>query len=118
MVATAKKIAESTEKYPVSGLSTAYLGDLLYSDFSKNAITRDVSEGVWQDSLNILESATGSLLVSGGNAYALPSPRANELMALFRRFCDEHGMLSDPDDCFRYLKELPERHRQLSMFDL
>ena len=72
MVATAKKIAESTEKYPVSGLSTAYLGDLLYSDFSKNAITRDVSEGVWQDSLNILESATGSLLVSGGNAYALP----------------------------------------------
>lgn len=72
MVSTAKKIAESAEKYPVSGLSTTYLGDLLYSDFSKNAITRDVSEGVWQDSLNILQSATGSLLVSGGNAYALP----------------------------------------------
>jgi hypothetical protein len=72
MVATAKKITESAEKYPVSGLATSYLGDLLYSDFSKNAVTRDISEGVWQDSLNILKSATGSLLVSGGNAYALP----------------------------------------------
>ena len=72
MVATAEKIAESTEKYPVSGLATSYLGDLLYSDFSKNAVTRDISQGVWQDSLNILKSATGSLLVTGGNAYALP----------------------------------------------
>jgi hypothetical protein len=72
MLGAAKKIAASAEKYPVSGLSTAYLGDILYSDFSKNATTRDVSESVWQDTLGILESATGSLLVSGGNAYALP----------------------------------------------
>ena len=72
MVATAKKITESADKYPVSGLATSYLGDLLYSDFSKNAVTRDISEAVWQDALNILQSATGSLLVSGGNAYALP----------------------------------------------
>ena len=69
---TAEKIAESAGKYSVSGLSTTYLGDLLYSDFSKNAITRDISESIWQDSLCILESATGSLLVAGGNAYALP----------------------------------------------
>lgn len=72
MVPTAEKIAASTQKYPVSGLSTAYLGDLLYSDFSKNAITRDRSEGIWQDSMAALEQAAGSLLVSGGNAYALP----------------------------------------------
>ena len=69
---TAEKIAESAGKYSVSGLSTTYLGDLLYSDFSKNAITRDISESIWQDSLGILESATGSLLVTGGNAYSLP----------------------------------------------
>ena len=51
MLTTAEKIAGSAAKYDVSGLSTAYLGDILYSDFSKNAITRDISESVWQDSL-------------------------------------------------------------------
>ena len=70
--ATAEKTAQSAAKYPLSGLSTTYLADLLYSDFSKYAITRDRAEAYWQDSLAALESATGHLLVSGGNAYALP----------------------------------------------
>lgn len=70
--ATAEKTAESAAKYPLSGLSTTYLADLLYSDFSKYAITRDRAEAYWQDSLAALESATGHLLVTGGNAYALP----------------------------------------------
>ena len=69
---TAEKTAQSAAKYPISGLSTTYLADLLYSDFSKYAITRDRAEAYWQDSLAALESATGHLLVSGGNAYALP----------------------------------------------
>ena len=53
-----------------------------------------------------------------GNAYEVPSPRAGELMRLFRRVCAENGILSDPSDCFRYLHELPERDRQVSVFDL
>ena len=52
-----------------------------------------------------------------GNAYALPSPNAAELTELLRRVCDRHGLLSTPEACFRYLEELPEKHRQLSMFD-
>ena len=52
-----------------------------------------------------------------GNAYELPSPNAEHLAALFRRTCAEHGILSTPEDCFRYLGTLPERKTQLSLFD-
>lgn len=53
-----------------------------------------------------------------GNAYALPSPKSNELMGLLRGFCRENGIISDPDACFAYIDALPERNTQLSMFDL
>ncbi len=52
-----------------------------------------------------------------GEAYDLPSPNANKLMSLFHRVCRENGILSNPDDCFRYISELPEQYPQLSMFD-
>ena len=52
-----------------------------------------------------------------GKAYELPSPNAEHLAALFRRTCAEHGILSTPEDCFRYLGTLPERKTQLSLFD-
>ncbi len=51
-----------------------------------------------------------------GNAYELPSPNAAALMALFRRICAENGILYKPDDCFSFLRELPEKHEQLSLF--
>jgi len=51
-----------------------------------------------------------------GNAYELPSPRAKELMELFRGFCAEHGILCEPEDCFRFMQELPERFPQMSLF--
>jgi aminotransferase len=53
-----------------------------------------------------------------GNAYELPSPRARELKKIFRGICEESGMMSEPDDCFRYMNELPERYTQMSMFDM
>ena len=53
-----------------------------------------------------------------GNAYALPSPKSNELMGLLRGFCRENGIISDPDACFAYIDEFPEKNTQLSMFDL
>ena len=53
-----------------------------------------------------------------GNAYNLPSPRAKELTQLFRKICRENGILFRPEDCFRYLNDLPERYEQMSIFDL
>ena len=44
-----------------------------------------------------------------GEAYDLPSPNAKKLMALFHKICRENGILSNPDDCFRYISELPEQ---------
>ena len=53
-----------------------------------------------------------------GNAYELPSPNAKKLKAVFRQICREHGILSTPDECFRYINELPEKYPQMSMFEL
>ena len=52
-----------------------------------------------------------------GNAYELPSPDARELTAIYRRICRQNNMMATPDECFRYLGELPERNTQLSLFD-
>ena len=51
-----------------------------------------------------------------GDAYVLPSPHAEELTKLFRRMCAENGMLSSPEDCFRFIRELPERYPQMKMW--
>ena len=53
---------------------------------------------------------------SYGDAYELPSPREAELMELLRRTCRANGILCTPDDCFAYLRALPEKHEQLSLF--
>ena len=53
-----------------------------------------------------------------GNTYELASPNSPELMELFTTTCKEHGILYRPDDCFRYLQELPEKYSQPSLFDL
>ncbi len=51
-----------------------------------------------------------------GNAYEVPSPNRDALMALFHDFCQAHGMLHDPRACFEWLAEFPEKNEQLSMF--
>ena len=51
-----------------------------------------------------------------GNAYNLPSPNERALMKIFREICGAHGMMSTPDECFRYLNALPEKDVQISMF--
>ena len=55
---------------------------------------------------------------SYGNAYELPSPHAKDLMALVRRICKENGIMYTPEDCFRYMRGLPEKQTQISIFDL
>ena len=53
-----------------------------------------------------------------GNAYELPSPKAKELTAVFKRICKNNNILSTPEDCFRFMRELPEKQTQMSIFDL
>ncbi len=53
-----------------------------------------------------------------GNAYELPSPNARRLTEIFQDICRANGMLSTPDECFRFMSELPEKDTQLSMFDM
>ena len=52
-----------------------------------------------------------------GNAYQLPSPNRDKLMKLFKLYCKEHGIISDPDKCFYSIADMPEKNVQLSLFD-
>lgn len=55
---------------------------------------------------------------SYGNAYELPSPNAKELTRLFHKICIENGIMSDPNECFKYMQELPDKYPQMTIFDL
>ncbi len=52
-----------------------------------------------------------------GNSYVLTSPRAKELMELFHGICKNNGILSDTNDCFRFMSDFPEMYPQISLFD-
>ena len=52
-----------------------------------------------------------------GNAYELPSPKNEELMALFHGFCQYYGIWHNNDQIFSYLRELDTQEgAQLSFF--
>ena len=51
-----------------------------------------------------------------GNAYNIPSPNERQLYKIFHEICSANSMMSTPDECFRYLNELPEKEIQVSMF--
>ncbi len=53
-----------------------------------------------------------------GNAYELPSPNAKELTDCFRSICRDNGIMCSPDECFRYMQELPDKYTQMSIFDI
>ncbi len=53
-----------------------------------------------------------------GNAYELASPKSNELWEVFYRILGESGMLVTPEECFAYMREMPEKYEQMSVFDL
>ena len=52
-----------------------------------------------------------------GNTYELPSPNNKALMSIFNKVCNENGIMSKAEDCFKYLRELPERYVQMSLFE-
>lgn len=50
-----------------------------------------------------------------GNAYEVNSPWNNELMNYFDEICEKYGILHTPDECFRYINEIPEKYEQLTL---
>lgn len=52
-----------------------------------------------------------------GDAYEVVSDNSDELMKVFHAECEKRGILHTPEDCFRYTSELPEKYRQMSIFD-
>jgi len=51
-----------------------------------------------------------------GNRYEVISADNERLMKLFRDECTAHGVMSDPDECFSYLREFPESIDQFSLY--
>ena len=51
------------------------------------------------------------------NAYELQSPRAGELKKIFQKICRENGILSSPEECFDFMNDMPDRYKQMSLFD-
>lgn len=53
-----------------------------------------------------------------GNSYEVISPDSERLMKIFHSTCEKYGIIHSPDECFRYIAEMPEKHSQLSLFDI
>ena len=53
-----------------------------------------------------------------GNAYELPSPNAGKLMKRFRKTCNNNGILSDPEACFQYIRQIPDKYQQMNLFGI
>ena len=51
-----------------------------------------------------------------GLSYEIESPNSKRLMEIFHEQCEKYGVLHHPDAVFNWLKELPEKSEQLSMF--
>lgn len=51
-----------------------------------------------------------------GNAYEVASPNSGRLMEIFDKTCRDNGIICDPDECFRFMNDLPDK--QISIFDL
>lgn len=52
-----------------------------------------------------------------GNVYEVNSADNTRLMKLFHTTCEQHGILHTPDECFRYIAQMPEKSDQLSLFE-
>ena len=52
-----------------------------------------------------------------GNAYEVNSPDNAKPMNIFHMECEKYGVIHDPEECFRYIADLPESKTQFSLFD-
>lgn len=66
------KFQKEYSKLELSGLALRDLGDILNSDKNKkHAVDREMSKRIVQQELSVLSEKTDSLMLSGGNVYAL-----------------------------------------------
>ena len=63
-----------------------------------------------------MEGLKDRYIYTYGNSYNVPSPNSKKRMNLFRKICRGNGIICDPDECFKYLNDLPDK--QISIFDL
>ncbi len=51
-----------------------------------------------------------------GGEYIVNSPNSSALMRQFHDFCEKNGIMHDNEQIFSYLRKLPERYEQMSLF--
>ena len=51
-----------------------------------------------------------------GNAYNIVSDNSDMLMRRFHETCERYGIIHDPEKCFAFTAEFPEKYEQLSLF--
>ncbi|MBO6117045.1 MAG: radical SAM protein [Bacteroidales bacterium] len=51
-----------------------------------------------------------------GNRYNIQSPNSANLMRLYNDTCSKYNIISEPEDVFAYLKDFPQKQKQLSLF--
>lgn len=51
-----------------------------------------------------------------GNNYNVVSQNNEELMSLFNKVCEEHNIIYNPDECFKYTREYVEEDNQITLF--
>ena len=125
-VCNTKRRIEVLEEMRKKGIPTiVWLTPILpFINDTEDNITAILNECVRVGVKGIIDFGMGLTLREGGyikrygNAYELPSPKARELTEIFQRICKANGILSSPEDCFRFMSELPEKYPQMTIFDL
>lgn len=51
-----------------------------------------------------------------GNSYNVVSQKNEELMSFFNKVCEEHNIIYNPDECFKYTSEYVEEDNQITLF--
>ena len=53
-----------------------------------------------------------------GDKYSIPSPNNHKLMKIFKKRTEEHNIMNDPNEIFKYLHEFPnkEKTKQTTLF--
>ncbi len=52
-----------------------------------------------------------------GDSYLVVSGAHEKIMKIFHEECEKRGVLHTPEDCLRFINEMPERYRQLNLFN-
>ncbi|MHB8962171.1 MAG: DUF5696 domain-containing protein, partial [Saccharofermentanales bacterium] len=71
VISAVAKASNEIQKYSFTGIGASTLGSSTYSDFSRNGYSRQVSEIIASEQLEMLKAASESLLLSAPYGYAL-----------------------------------------------